>query len=273
MGHELSGDAVLREQQFHDEWAESIDVSDLLVEESFTSPTAFENSYCLEEMGPLDGKKILDLGCGAGEAAVYFAMQGATVCGVDVSPKMLTVVQKLAETRDVQVRTVLAGAEDLPFEDESFDLVYGNGVLHHVDKAAALREVNRILNSSGTAVFIEPLAYNPLIKAYRKIAQNIRTVDETPLRYRDLRLFESLFHSVKHREMWFLSLYIFLWFYLIERAHPSKVRYWKKVINDGHKHRRGIALCKVLDAIALKVFPFLRFWCWNSVITVRKQKI
>jgi 2-polyprenyl-3-methyl-5-hydroxy-6-metoxy-1,4-benzoquinol methylase len=70
---------TLSEMEFHNRWAKSIDIESLLVRESFESPSAFENHYALKELGPLAGKRILDLGCGAGESSVYFALQGADV--------------------------------------------------------------------------------------------------------------------------------------------------------------------------------------------------
>lgn len=258
------------EEHFHDGWAADIDVSKLLVEESFSSITAFENRYVLSKVGGVAGKKLLDLGCGAGEASVYFALQGAEVWALDISGGMLSVVERLARSRNVSVHLVKGSAERLPIEDCFFDIVYGNGVLHHVDTGSALKEVYRVLKPGGKGCFIEPLAYNPAIKVYRRMAEDVRSRDEHPFKLRDFATFRRLFSSVEHKEMWFFSLYIFLWFFLVERVHPSKERYWKKVIGDGNRHKPGITIAKFLDCVFLTVFPFLRPLCWNTVVCVRK---
>ena len=86
----------LREEAFHDEWAAEMDVAELLVRESFEADTALENKYVLEVLGPLLGKRVLELGSGAGEGAVYFALQGADVVATDISQGMLDVAQRLA---------------------------------------------------------------------------------------------------------------------------------------------------------------------------------
>lgn len=259
-----------KEERFHDDWADSINIDELMVEESFTAETAFENQYCLERMGLIASRKMLDLGCGAGEAAVYFARQGADVCATDLSGGMLRVAAQLAERHGCRIDTVKSSAEELPFEDESFDIVYGANVLHHVDIPATLDQVRRILRPGGQAFFIEPLTYNPVIKVYRRMAETVRTEDEHPLRRSDLALFEERFSEVTHKEMWLFTLYIFIWFFLVERVHPSKARYWKKVIRDAHKHRFGIGIACALDSVFLTILPFLRYWCWNTVVHVKK---
>ncbi len=63
------------------EWALTTPLDQILVHECFEAPTALENRFILGQMGPLRGKKILDIGAGLGESSVYFAMQGALVTG------------------------------------------------------------------------------------------------------------------------------------------------------------------------------------------------
>ena len=236
MSPEIQDPRITHEREFHDRWAENIRIDDLLVKEAFESPTAVENRYALSQFGDLRGKKILDLGCGAGEAAVYFSTKGARSSGCDISPGMIETAQALARKHEVQVDFSVADAGCLPYPDGSFDFVFGNGVLHHVDPVVAAKEIRRILKDGGKAAFVEPLPYNPAIKFYRRIAREVRTDYERPLGFRDMEKLRPVFSIFHHEEFWLVSLLIFGHFYFVRRWNPSKIRYWKKVIEAGYEY-------------------------------------
>lgn len=267
---ETDHDKVSREREFHNQWASSIQIDELLVREAFESPTAIENHFILNELGNLKEKKLLDLGCGAGESSVYLALQGAQVYACDIAENFLPIGRALASKFKVEVNFNAASAGALPYPDDSFDVVYGNGVLHHVDLESASAEVFRVLKPGGKAVFIEPLPYNPAINVYRWMARDVRTEDEQPLTYAQIRSFCRPFSSFRHEEFWFFSLLIFFHFFFVRRWHPSKVRYWKKVIEAGEEYRVLFSRLQSMDRWTLRLFPFLKPLCWNSVIVVQK---
>ena len=99
------------------------------------------------------GKRIMDIGCGYGWFVKEFAKNGGVVTGIDLSPaaveltkKMLTYYKLTAEIRE-------ANAEELPFADNTFDLVFSNGVLHHTPETQkAVDEAWRVLKPGGRAV-------------------------------------------------------------------------------------------------------------------------
>lgn len=259
------------EAAFHDWWAEDTDCNQLLVQESFEAITAVENRYILKRFGELEGKRLLDVGCGMGEAAVFFALHGAQVAACDISARSLQRARELAEHHQVEISTVRLAAEGLPFSDGSFDFVYGNGVLHHVDFLSTLQEVRRVLKPGGRAAFIEPLAHNPLINIYRKMAEKVRTETEAPLSMQDLRAIRRIFPRMEHKEFWLFSLLLFVYFYVAERAHPSQVRYWKKVLAEGEQYRWLFCPLKRLDDLTLRILPPLRRYCWNTVVVYTKE--
>src|SRR5262245_66255568 len=117
-------DIIERERSFHDEWAKTVDPRNVLVFQSFTASTAPENRWLREQMGEIRGKRLLELGSGCGEGAVYFAYHGADVVATDVSPGMLEVVKEVAAMHGVTLETISSSAEDLAaFPSNSFDIV------------------------------------------------------------------------------------------------------------------------------------------------------
>lgn len=111
-------------------------------------------------IAPLEGRRILELGCGRGRFSVWMAKRGALVTAVDVGPNLIAAARLIAETNGVAATFTLADITSLPFEDGSFDTVVGIAVLHHlakVDMAAAVREAARVLRPGGVAVFREPI--------------------------------------------------------------------------------------------------------------------
>lgn len=92
------------------------------------------------------GLDVLDVGCGQGIDLVEYARAGARVVGIDLTPHHVELAGSHVEAMDLTATVVRGDAEQLPFEDASFDRVSSNGVLHHTpDMPAALREIRRVL--------------------------------------------------------------------------------------------------------------------------------
>ena len=101
------------------------------------------------------GKKLLEIGCGIGTDLVRFAQGGAEATGVDLSETALELARENAEQAGVTMRLELANGESLPFEDASFDVVYGHGVRQYTaDPARMISESYRVLRPGGDAIFM-----------------------------------------------------------------------------------------------------------------------
>lgn len=95
---------------------------------------------------------VLDVACGTGDMVVSLAEQGCTVTGVDISEEMLAIAKRKAP----QATYMLADAEQLPFEDSSFDAVTcAFGVRNFVHLEQGLSEMLRVLKPGGTMVILE----------------------------------------------------------------------------------------------------------------------
>jgi len=114
---------------------------------------ALEQDLILELIGPPDGKAILDVGCGDGILALELSRIGANVVGVDTSERMIAAARKRSKDRGADLRFDVAGAESLPFETASFDVVIAITVLCFVEDAAgALDEMIRVLKPGGRLI-------------------------------------------------------------------------------------------------------------------------
>jgi ubiquinone/menaquinone biosynthesis C-methylase UbiE len=98
----------------------------------------------------LRGKDVLEIGCGAGYDALTFLRNGAHYTGIDITPENPERVRSHLSHYGLDANVLEADAEMLPFEDEQFDVVYSNGVLHHTpNMSRALEESHRVLRQGG----------------------------------------------------------------------------------------------------------------------------
>lgn len=98
-------------------------------------------------------KRVLEIGCGLGTDAINFARAGADYTGVDLTERSIELVQRRFDFENLPGNLQTADAENLPFADNTFDLIYSHGVLHHTpDTQKAINEAHRVLKLGGTAM-------------------------------------------------------------------------------------------------------------------------
>ncbi len=132
----------------------------------------------IKALGGLDGQRFgdaLEIGSGTGYFSLNLVQLGVIerLTATDISPGMLQRLAATAEALGVgEVSTVATEAEELPFEDESFDLVFGHAVLHHIpDLDRAFAEFRRVLRPGGMVAFAgEPSRYGDRLAALPKRA-------------------------------------------------------------------------------------------------------
>jgi ubiquinone biosynthesis O-methyltransferase len=117
---------------------------------------ALERQLLARLLGRVDGKKLLDVGCGDGAMALELARKGATVTALDADPSMIAAARLRAENETTHIQFVEGDAERLPFDDATFDVVVAVTVLCFVpDAERAVKQIARVLKPGGRLVIGE----------------------------------------------------------------------------------------------------------------------
>lgn len=115
-----------------------------------------EEELILELIGPLQGNRVLDVGCGDGVLSVELSRQGAHVTALDADSRMLDAARDRADSAHANITFIEGNARSLPFADNSFDVVVAVTVLCFVaDAESAVREMVRVLRPGGRLVMGE----------------------------------------------------------------------------------------------------------------------
>ncbi|HRR10107.1 MAG TPA: class I SAM-dependent methyltransferase [Rhodothermales bacterium] len=142
------------------------------------------------------GMVILDYGCGRGALSLRLLQSKAEkVYGIDISEVYIADCINQAEAAGFPLTAYdfrVMDAHILDFPDESFDLIVGYGILHHLVPQVALNEIYRVLKPGGRVLLQEPLADNPLLRIFRLLTPRARTEDEAPFTKKQIQTFMSL---------------------------------------------------------------------------------
>jgi SAM-dependent methyltransferase len=212
--------------------------------------------YAFHLLGDVNGKTILEYGCGDGVNTVLLANRGAHVISLDLSPELIAITQKRLDAHKIDsgVDLIVGSAHGLPLPDESVDVVFGIAILHHLDLQLASAEVRRVLKKGGLAIFQEPVRNSTLLKVVRKLIP-YRSPDvspfERPLTDKELESFAADCSSYRSRS--FVLPTTTLLNMIVSRIHP-------KSIDDLTRY----------DAALLRKFPALGYYSSVKVIEFRK---
>lgn len=196
-------------------------------------------------------KTVLDYGCGIGsitEKIVKFSPE--KLVGIDISEISINKAKENAKNLSLQIEYSVDNCENLKLKERSFDLVFGSGILHHLNIEKAINEISKVLKDEGEMIFLEPLGTNPLINLYRKLTPKSRSKDEHPFVKKDFDFIGSLFKDVKITYYGFFTLVFFLFY-----RRPEKSSFFNM-------------LCK-LDSYFFK-FKYFRNFAWSILIVAKK---
>lgn len=153
----------------------------------------------------VNDKQVLELGSYVWSSWIKGKATPSKLTCINISESELA--KGINHSKDVDFTTKfhLMDANELTFKDESFDVVIGGAILHHLDIEKTLHHVYRVLKPNGIIIFLEPLNMNPLFKIYRKLNPQERTPDEHALVRADFKIIKKKF-TFEHYFMDFFSV-------------------------------------------------------------------
>ena len=187
-----TSDRYKREQEFFDRVAERSRPPAIIPRRTIERyrrprrPSLYPKEYMFSRAHPLSGKRVLEIGCGQGVTAVQFALLGAEVTALDISPESIAYGTKLAKTNNVTVDFRVANVEVDPIPNPAFDIVWCDNIFHHIlpSLSTVLHKVHAALNEGGLFVAREPIEYARWLRRLRTLipAGGGTTPDERSLR-------------------------------------------------------------------------------------------
>ena len=197
-------------------------------------------------------KDVLDYGCGIGNFAEKVkSFQPKKIVAVDISEEAIKKAKNRSESENSNIEYRVENCENLNLNSDTFDVVYGGGILHHLNLNKSLNELNRVLKKDGTIIFVEPLATNPLINLYRKFTPKARSSDEHPFVFNDIKLIKTIFKNVEIKYYGFLTL-VFFPFY------------------KSPKNSKLFRFISGIDRMILKT-KYLKFLAWSVLVKAEKN--
>jgi SAM-dependent methyltransferase len=216
--------------------------------------TPYPLEYAYHLLGDVAGLRVVDFGCGSGANTALLTGRGAHVWGFDISQDLLTLAERrlALSGRGGEATFMAASAHDLPFPDNSIDVVFGMAILHHLDLDLVSREVRRVLKPGGRAIFKEPVRNSAAVRFLRSLVP-YRAPDvspyEHPLTDAELRRFATGFGQCSVRAFGLPHVQV-------GQLLPIAKRYWRT--------------WHAWDRAALDRAPWLERYTSVRVIALRK---
>lgn len=246
----MNQDRVAREKDFHENRFGSDDSNRQAQLKFYSVTIEARNKYRFLIEEKLSNSEVLEYGCGEKIEVIEGSFEYKNFVAIDISEVAVEKCRKKYKGVD-KAQFEVMNAEQLLFQDAKFDLIYGSGIIHHLDIDLSMKEISRCLKNGGSAVFFEPLGHNPFINFYRKLTPKARSQDEHPLLVSDLEKIRTKFKNV---EEFYFVLFTLLLFPLRNLKLFSQIyKFFSKIENT-----------------FLNEMPNLKKYCWIVVLKINK---
>ena len=202
-----------------------------------------------------NGVNFLDVGCGAGDNLNRAKTElNCQVTGIDPSPGSHG-VGRFAENKANEIQIIQGTAEDLPFKNEEFDLVFCSHVLEHVNNEhKSLSEISRVTKENGTIIIGMPTASmtiiglisHYLLTTHVNILFFIKHIGKKDMLNRFIHIFLPKSHSYPNHRFFFYDL------------HAYRVSRWRKLVNSEFSIKHTITPCLYPYPDYIQFFPKIK---------------
>jgi SAM-dependent methyltransferase len=215
-----------------------------------------------QRLQEMDGSEVLEIGCGQGRLAVHLAERGAQVTAVDVSPEAVQMAQRNAAHNGVDDRMTVRTMDALDLESlpQTYDLVVGRFILHHIEPFSEFVEVlESVTTPSAQGLFLENSARNRLLMLFRNYLTGRFGIpkygddEEHPLTRREIDALRTAFDVQVHRP---------------ELVFFKKMNTYLIGYDNGWEGL--VEFIESLDDILYRVLPALRKYSYLQVVELRK---
>jgi len=196
---------------------------------------------------------ILDYGCGQGALTIFLAKMGVEVIGIDISDEALIQAQKQACEAGIteNISFIKMDAQNLKFNDSSFDLVCGISIIHHLNPERSYSEISRVLKPTGRAIFLELLGHNVFINLFRRCTPKFRSSGEQPLHVGDIYQAKRYFDKIDCE-----------WFSLVTlMAIPFVKTFLREPL---------LIFSEKLDNVIIRNHPYVGKYGWQVIIQLER---
>ena len=210
-------------------------------------------------VGRIEGKRVLDVGCGFGRESIMFAQRGAIVHAVDLSEESISRASELAQRIGVNVTFQVGNIDLIDYDEDYFDVIFNRAILHHLpDPTETLLKLSCFIRPDGLLIAQEPRLENPFARVGRRFF-NPSTTTEHPFKHGELEsIFAKAFDKVSVKYFFVLAPLCFAFGFI----RPLRSR---KLQNT------SFAFLHKVDE-ALFRGPFLRKYAWLEIVHSVKHK-
>jgi SAM-dependent methyltransferase len=212
-------------------------------------------------------QRICECGCFLGIPSIFLSLTRpkVNVYAFDISPLSMVKSKRLCEELGADVCLFASDFKGLPFENNSFEWMFGFGVLHHCHFRETFEEIERVLSPGGRALFIEPHTLNPLIRGYRKMRREPYSATERPY---DFKMFKEIQKWAPQLEVSWVFEHFFCTFLVLVFKLLKPLR---KYVGWLSFYVRIQRITGKVDDTLLLLFPFLRSYSQQVVIHLKKK--